>query len=514
MEYQTHWISNLKLYLIILFSISEYSPTDMLLSNNSSLTTAAGKIDELLPKNHIAGVTIAVLIQVVILFTTVFLIFIITRKKNNLKNTTNKLILNQTCSDLINGAIFIPLILLYHGNPTMVVKTAISIVNVFIVFASLLSLEAFAVYRYIKVSNPLDKFTKKSDTDLFSKKRLPSIIAVVWLFPLFVSMTPLSWSNASSRFQNVAHRVYVGFVWVTLFVIFVSLATLNALIFRIVREQLGATNEEDGKKNSFREAISTKKKCAHTSTFLEPPGENCTPNVSEIRESSCHTQQNQPLVCVNGGSHVQSCLDRSLETFSSGVPSKYSTNVRRKRGLNKKIMVHKREARMTRLLAALMTVFFISYFPIVFMNFIFLFNIPLHIPAWFQVLSLYTFIVNSAVNPLLCIFMKKDLQTISKKYFKSWLKLWLYSFMNWTFFRFGLSSQNFISWPYHWGFMLYTLHRFLTEYFDSSEEWHSFNNIIGYHNSLSYYVLDSFQYFLKLYHRKRECNIFTQICGW
>ena len=84
----------------------------------------------------------------------------------------------------------------------------------------------------------------------------------------------------------------------------------------------------------------------------------------------------------------------------------------------KKSKRQKRDIQIESLLGALIISLFVSYFPIVLINVVYLFQINIELPDWIQTVSFYTFIFNSAVNPLLCILMKRDLFNKAKFYMK------------------------------------------------------------------------------------------------
>lgn len=370
----------------------------------------------LLPGNY--DLFCVILIQVIILLTSSSLIFIITREKNNLKNTTNKLIMNQACSDLMNGVIFVSLVVANHKCPSDTMGKAISISNVYILFVSLLSLEIMAAYRFTRVRNPLEKFRHTETSVPFIENKLPILITVIWVFPMFVGFLPLIWnSNSMIIDAAIAQRFYVGFLWLALFLLFLCLVLLNVMIYRTVMAQLKSS--EKLKFNRIdRNHIN--KRPVRTSKYEEEPSTmqdtkdtllTKTANTNSFKVDSEQQSHNQRY---SREARIRKPATRISYGFSLGL-AKY-------REFAKNLLIHRQEARMARLLMTLMITYIISYFPLVFINFIFVFKIPLVVPQWFQTFSLYTFILQSAINPILCISMKQDLRLTVKRLQPEWIK--------------------------------------------------------------------------------------------
>lgn len=74
----------------------------------------------------------------------------------------------------------------------------------------------------------------------------------------------------------------------------------------------------------------------------------------------------------------------------------------------------RRELRVTNLFGLLLFFFIIAYFPILYMNLCDMLNRTDLIPGAFETVSFYCHILNSVVNPVLCIVLKKDYQEAMK----------------------------------------------------------------------------------------------------
>ena len=460
------------------------------MSSNVQNVSIAGKSDDpasLVPSTNTMGVISIVLIQIITICLSAFLVYIIGRMRQ--KSPTNLLILNQTISDLLNGTIFAPMVVISHFGVTALLDAALKFSIAYIVLVSLISLMAMAAYRYKSCRNPVRQCNYQITSSESDNKYLLRYIAIMWIFPFLFCITPFTWSKAPASTQKVAFRVFQGFLWVVLVTLFLTLAVLYILIFRFLNEHLKTKvsvlsmlpklSEDRGSASSdysfsadIRPTGRTRIASRRTSLRSRLLSFNSTNDTEHTETQNARSNQlNKVLfrskansskdgmmatVCTSDESSQkdnQSNGDSKLPDLLKGPdqkshtekqrqkqqqeqqqqrqrenqlpPQKQETNQQQSqnhgvRNLKKMSLLsgrQKREVRMKRLLGSLMLSIFVSYFPILLLNFEHLFQINMQLPHWFHTLSLYTFILNSAVSPLLCMLMKRDLTHSAKSWF-------------------------------------------------------------------------------------------------
>ena len=380
---------------------------------------------DLIPKTDTLGVTSVILIQIVIIVSSGFLIYIISRMRQ--KSPTNLLILNQTLSDLLNGVLFVSLVVLSHFKPSPALTMALSFTNAFIVVVSLLSLLALGIYRYKTCRRPLQNFRSQSSS-LDNRSILKYVIGI-WLGSFCVCLVPLTWLKASIKFQMIAFNIFHGFLWVALMSMFLLLIVLNIMLFKIVNQHLNAkvggrsktrsvpvSHSQCYTKSSAEFSADVGLKIQRKQKISEPVVDNTLLSVNSTMCNVAESYDPPAPSCAT----VDTADDTSTALYTEGLDAtsngsllmKYRIRMRKKRP--KITQRQKREIRMKRLLCALMLSIFVSYFPILVINFEHLFQLRMPLPSWIQTLSLYTFIANSAVSPFLCLLMKRDLAVAAK----------------------------------------------------------------------------------------------------
>ena len=382
----------------------------------ANLTSVSEDNFELIPHNGVWGIICTIIIQLIIVGATCFLIFIICRMRE--RNTTNLLILNQTVADLFNGVIFVSLAVAHYVRPSHIIYSVIPYVNIYIVLLSLCTVFTLALHRYWKCRNPLSSHQISYSQAFCGKRWLLKAISVTWLIPLVISMLPLMWSKEPLQKQLEITRIFGRFVWVLLLSLFAALIIVKLLIFKIVRRQLKPKftssvlySANDAVLSVVQRTLKTTS--SFTRTSVEERGTNNTNNLPVIYQRQAKNECD-----FNDKCNSKSPEPVQSETYTPASHLLIMESKRKDRRTRKNGKRQKRDIRIERLLGALMVSLFVSYFPIVFINFVYLFQIHFQLPEWIQTVSFYTFIFNSAVNPLLCIFMKRDLFNKAKFYMK------------------------------------------------------------------------------------------------
>ncbi|XP_012556274.2 adenosine receptor A3 isoform X2 [Hydra vulgaris] len=79
-----------------------------------------------------------------------------------------------------------------------------------------------------------------------------------------------------------------------------------------------------------------------------------------------------------------------------------------KKSFKKKVELERKELRVIHLFGLLLFFFVAAYIPILYMNYYVIIDMINSIPPIVEILSIYSLILNSLVNPVLCIYLKQD----------------------------------------------------------------------------------------------------------
>ena len=288
------------------------------------------------------------------------------------KSNTNKLILSQTFIDLLVALLFIPVTIVYYVHPSNTVNQLLAHAICYTLLLSLTSLQALAWHRCRSVKNPIRKYTEaKRQTD-FSATLVNKIIACIWIIPFVFSLVPLTWLDASVEVRMTAKRIFSFALWGTLSLSFLHM--VGTYVYIIVKLRSYTKGVSQIKSTRVRE------KQLSLDALPVPGTKQCATNVFNVSNLSVD--------------EITQCDELRIKRTRS----------------KKQERDKKREMRMTKLLGALLLTFFLSYFPIIYINSIDLFGFNVKVPTWLHIASLYTFVLNSFTNPILFIFMKRDLR--------------------------------------------------------------------------------------------------------
>ena len=382
---------------------------------------------ELIPHNGLWGIICTITIQFIVVGAASFLIFIICRMRE--QSTTNLLILNQTVADLFNGVVFVSLAVAHYVRPSYVIYNVMPFINIYIVLLSLFAVLTLALHRYWRCKNPLNNHRPRGSPTLCAKGWILKVVMLNWLIPFLISILPLTWSKLPPLKQMAINGIFGKFVWVLLLCLYAALTVVQLLILRIVRDQLKPKFNKNYQSSSYRTTLKGEMRSLpsdvdkRVSTASPTPCRSPETSTMQSRTSVLSMESNSVkhtgerlLVSVEFQQHKKSQQKELLETC---LRERHFENKNEKlRRIARCPKRQKREIRIERLLGALMVSLFTSYFPIVLINFVYLFQINFQLPDWIQTVSFYTFIFNSAANPLLCIFMKRDLFNKAKHYTK------------------------------------------------------------------------------------------------
>lgn len=354
--------------------------------------THVSQSSHLLPSSTPWHLPIIITFQIVSTITCTTLVVTILRTP---EKTINKLILNQCLVDLLAvDCVFVPICIAYYVKPTNLIHQLLPFVTCYIILVSLFSLSLLAAYRYWNMRNPIKAFAQTRHHKAKIIHHMNKLIIATWIIPLFVTLVPLTWMSNTRIDRILATKIFVSVIWVLLLIIFISMLVIYSLIikrYKMSREK----SIFPAKKNqslSMTEISTFKPRC---SSAINGSADNLDVDTNSPRKYSRH------LIIKKSSSNYE--LESPVSTTNLNCRSPFSE---RKRQDNRK-----RELRMTALLGAMLLNFFISYFPILFINFFFLFK-EISVPPWLELASFYTFDLNSTVTPILCIFMLSDVYNL------------------------------------------------------------------------------------------------------
>ena len=247
------------------------------------------------------------------------------------KRQSNILVCSQAAIDFLVGSVFIPWAELEEYKDEDLYSGYMIYYVLLVSVGNLLSL---AVDRYLALIKPLQHHLQMSIS------RTKRILLVVWVTPLFLTMIPLSWDNASLETADLARKIYLGISWL---VIFLTCTTMISMYIRIY--------------------------------------------ITSARTIRLRQQR--------------------IESHRSQTDNRVRTT--------------RKELRVAHLFGLLLIFFILAYLPILYINLVLILRGVIedhekYIPASRHELIMYPLAINSVVNPILCVLLKKDYQLIIKRW--------------------------------------------------------------------------------------------------
>ncbi|KAK3583793.1 hypothetical protein CHS0354_022836 [Potamilus streckersoni] len=148
-----------------------------------------------------------VLILTASIFNLCLLIAILANRK--LRTMTNIIVASLAISDFFIGSVVCPSELIHYiTNYRALTAKGCAVhqaVQIFIPLVSSFHLLAVAIERYVKIVEPLRYF------EIATKSRLCVILLIIWIFPLLISVLPITGWNQIALFGNVTYtNVYLN----------------------------------------------------------------------------------------------------------------------------------------------------------------------------------------------------------------------------------------------------------------------------------------------------------------
>ena len=169
-----------------------------------------------------------ILLSLAIITTNTLVVFLFVRKYQ-LRTKTNTLLLSLAVSDILMGALGIPLYIACNSlYITPVCVTAATIYR-FIATSTIFHILAITIERYISVIHPLKYFA------IVTRNRIMKVILFVWAISLFIALIQLSWTNFEQfRYNPVEVKCNLIYNFLGLVVCFVlPIIAMSVIYYRV-----------------------------------------------------------------------------------------------------------------------------------------------------------------------------------------------------------------------------------------------------------------------------------------
>ena len=299
--------------------------------------------------------------------------------RSKLRTITNIFVVSLAMSDLFVGVLFVPV---YLG--TAVGHHVNLYIVTFLLFSSLFNLCGVTYDRYHAILQPLTYHA------VFTCRRITTILVSVWFFPLLFIALPLIWSFQSLRVVIIVSRIYLGLMVLIVFFICVVISKVYYSIFKAIKRQLKMTRHVKGM-------------FCHLSS---PCAEAALPN-------HCGNGTTSPLGAESPRLARTALLSTKCAAESSAL-NEGNARTRLARQLMMKLRFKKQSKKLlmnfraAKLFALIILIFVICWLPVVIINFMLAIDRVMLVPKFIFDVSIYAFVANALVNPLIYTFYKSD----------------------------------------------------------------------------------------------------------
>ena len=331
---------------------------------------------------HSKSTVIGLIIMAIVILVenvTVCALFAVNKK---LRITTNVFVISLAVSDLCVAVLFVPV---YLATP--VGHEANLYVVTFLLFSSLFNLCGVTYDRYHAILQPLTYHS------VFTSLRIAHLLFAIWLVPLVLILLPLSWSGQDLQTSVTINRIYLGFMVSIVFSACVMISKVYFSIFKAIRRQLRMTRHVKG---MFEPS--------ERSSTISIERSSCVTTLSSIHaESASLTRMPTP-----GEERVSQEFNLTPFGVETHTPSQKS--LRKLRKIRFKTYSEKvfSDVRAVKLFAVVILIFIICWLPAIIINFMIAIDKAASIPHFIFDVSVYAFVANAMVNPLLFTFYKAD----------------------------------------------------------------------------------------------------------
>ena len=343
------------------------------------MVNASNATDIYLPFQHSKSTVIGLIIMAIVIFVENVTVCALFAANKKLRNTTNVFVISLAISDLFVAVLFVPVFL---AMP--VAHDANFYIVTFLLFTSLFNLCGVTYDRYHAILQPLTYHT------VFTSWRIAGVLLLIWLLPLALILIPVAWNGQDARISYTMNRFYLGFMVFTVFSACLGITKVYFSIFKAIRRQLRMTRHVKGMFPSTSSIERTSCTTTHSSIQRESPslGPAAPPTPKEERTN----QESNP----------------SPPETEAPVASKQGLRKSRKirfKNYSEKIF---NDVRAVKLFAIIIVIFIICWMPAIITNFMIAIDKGSSIPQFIFDISVYSFVANAMVNPLLFTFYKQD----------------------------------------------------------------------------------------------------------
>ena len=300
-------------------------------------------------RREFSGFTPLLVIGVMILAANGFLCYMFYARKRLRRKPENALFFSQACADLMNGVIIIPVYIL---DDMEIITDVMEFLVVYTVFVSLFGLLAITIDRYLGITRPMWRRAH------FTIRSLSTELSIVWLVPLLFSMLNLVYILHPTA--EMLHRA-----------LHCALVIINSICYSIII-------------------------LLHLVTYIKArnnkrtkPSVDIEPNITDKRENVSDKEVEDHELKVM---HLKE-LESGSET--NGL-------------VTTKCLSIEEEMKLIKFTLILFVFYLIGHVPTIYLNFLLSIGRNDLVTASLTDLSLYSFLLNSVFNPVLCLLIKRD----------------------------------------------------------------------------------------------------------
>ena len=333
------------------------------------------------PLQHSKSTVIGLIVMAVVIFVENLTVCALFATNKKLRITTNVFVISLAISDLFVAVLFIPV---YLATP--IGHDANLYVVTFMLFTSLFNLCGVTYDRYHAILQPLTYHS------VFTSWRIALLLFAIWFLPLVLIAIPVTWSGQDLQTSLVINRFYLGFMVLIVVSACIAISKVYFSIFKAIRRQLRMTRHVKG---------------------MFPPSE--LSSTISIERSSCTTtissvQVESPSLIRPSMKDEQFSEESSSNPFQGETYTPPRSSLRKLRKIRFKNYSEKvfNDVRAVKLFAIIILIFIICWLPAIIINFMIAIDKAALIPHFIFEISVYAFVANAIVNPLLFTFYKRD----------------------------------------------------------------------------------------------------------
>ena len=341
------------------------------------------------PFEHSKSTVVALTIMAVVIFVENVLVCTLFATNKKLRITTNIFVLSLAISDLFVAVLFVPVFLAIP-----VTHEANMYLVTFLLFTSLFNLCGVTYDRYHAILQPLTYHT------VFTSLRIASLLFLIWFLPLVLILIRMAWNVQDFQTRFTINRFYLGSMVFIVFSACLGMSKVYFNIFKAIRRQLRMTRHVKGMFSSTSSIERSSCATTHSSIHGESPSLGPAPPTPKEERAN---------------------EESSLSLPETQLPAPAKQSLRKSRKVRFKNYSEKifNDVRAVKLFAFIIVIFIICWLPAIIINFMIAINKTSSIPQFIFDISVYAFVANAMVNPLLFTFYKRDYRKALLQIFSS-----------------------------------------------------------------------------------------------